>query len=154
MKHESKVLLINILKKPLVSTLFAIMFGFLIAGVIVSTMGYSAKDACSSLVTGVFSRPKYIFKVIEKSTPMIFAGISMVFAFKAGLFNIGVEGQYIISSVASTVVGILFNFHPIVQVPLVILSGILASTVLSSLTGFLKAKFGVHEVISGIMFNW
>ena len=154
MKYENKVLLINILKKPMVSTLIAIFIGFLVAGTIIGTLGYNPGYALNSLITGIFSRPKYIFKVIEKSTPMIFSGISVVFAFKAGLFNIGVEGQYILGSIASTVVGILFNFHPVIQIPLVILSGVLTSAILSSVTGFLKAKFGVHEVISGIMFNW
>lgn len=154
MKHENKVLLINILKKPVISTLFAIVFGFLVAGIIISVLGYSPSSAFSSLIAGIFSRPKYIFKVIEKSTPMIFTGISIVFAFKLGLFNIGAEGQYIIGSIASTVVGILFNFHPILQIPLVICSGILAASALGAFTGYLKAKFGVHEVISGIMLNW
>ena len=154
MKYENKVLLINILKKPIVSTLIAIFLGLLVAGGIIGALGYSPAMALNSLITGVFSRPKYIFKVIEKSTPMIFTGISVAFAFKAGLFNIGAEGQYILGSVVATVVGILFNFHPVLQIPMVILSGVLASTILGSFTGFLKAKFGVHEVISGIMFNW
>lgn len=154
MKHENKVLLINVLKKPIVSTILAIIFGFLVSGAIIGILGYSPPEALSSLFTGIFSRPKYIFKVIEKSTPIIFTGISIVFAFKAGLFNIGAEGQYIIGAIASTVVGILFNFHPIIQIPLVIFSGVLASSILGALNGLLKAKFGVHEVISGIMFNW
>ena len=154
MKYENKVLLINILKKPIVSTLIAIFLGLLVAGGIIGALGYSPAMALNSLITGVFSRPKYVFKVIEKSTPMIFTGISVAFAFKAGLFNIGAEGQYILGSVVATVVGILFNFHPVLQIPMVILSGVLASTILGSFTGFLKAKFGVHEVISGIMFNW
>ena len=154
MKHESKVLLINMLKRPIVSTLIAIFLGLLVAGVIIGTLGYSPAIALNSLITGVFSRPKYVFKVIEKSTPMIFTGISVAFAFKVGLFNIGAEGQYILGSIAATVVGILFNFHPIIQIPLVILSGVVAGAILGHVTGFLKAKFGVHEVISGIMFNW
>ncbi len=154
MKYENKVLLINILKKPIVSTLIAIFLGLLVAGGIIGALGYSPAMALNSLITGVFSRPKYVFKVIEKSTPMIFTGISVAFAFKAGLFNIGAEGQYILGSVVATVVGILFNFHPVLQIPMVILSGVVASTILGSFTGFLKAKFGVHEVISGIMFNW
>lgn len=154
MKYENKVLLINVLKKPIVSTLIAIFLGILVAGGIVGSLGYSPAMALNSLITGVFSRPKYIFKVIEKSTPMIFTGISVAFAFKSGLFNIGAEGQYILGSVAATVVGILFNFHPVLQIPFVVLSGVMASTILGSFTGFLKAKFGVHEVISGIMFNW
>ena len=142
------------LKKPIAATLIAILCGFLVSGIIVSILGYNPFAALGALVKGVFSRPKYIFKVIEKSTPVILTGISVTFAFKAGLFNIGAEGQYIVGAIAATLVGIQCNFHPFIQVPLVLLSGIVAGALFGVITGFLKARFGIHEVIVGIMLNW
>ena len=145
---------VKILKRPFTSTVIAILCGLLVAGIILSISGYDPFAAFSALIKGIFSRPKYIFKVIEKSTPIILTGISVAFAFKTGLFNIGAEGQYIMGSIAATVVGIKLNLPPVIQVPVVILSGVLAGAIFGAIVGFLKAKFGIHEVITSIMFNW
>ena len=48
----------------------------------------------------------------------------------------------------------IFDFHPIIQIPLVVFSGVFAGALLGGIVGFLKAKFGIHEVITSIMFNW
>ena len=145
---------IKFLIRPISSTLLAILCGFIVSGVILALVGYNPVSAFVSLLNGIFSRPKYIFKVIERSTPIILTGISVAFSFKAGLFNIGAEVQYILGSIAATIVGISFNFHPLFQVPLVIFSGVLTGAIWGVIAGFLKAKFGIHEVILGIMLNW
>ena len=145
---------IKFLKKPMASTLIAILCGFIVAGVILAIAGYNPFMAFASIVKGVFSRPKYIFKVIEKSTPIILTGISVAFAFKTGLFNIGAEGQYIMGSIAATLVGITLDLPPILQIPIIILSGVAAGAFFGLIVGFLKAKFGIHEVITSIMLNW
>lgn len=145
---------IKILKKPIISTFLAIVCGFLVSGTIIALTGYNPYEAFFSLLKGIFSRPKYIFKVIEKSTPIILTGLSVAFSFKCGIFNIGAEGQYIMGSIAATVVGIKFNFPPYIQIPLILVSGIIAGALFGILTGFLKAKYGIHEVLVGIMLNW
>lgn len=106
------------------------------------------------IFNAIFSRPKFITNVIIKSTPIILTGLSVAFAFKTGLFNIGAEGQYIAATIASTVVGIIFDLPAVLQVPLVVLSGVFAGAVWGAFIGFLKAKFGIHEVITSIMLNW
>lgn len=146
--------IIKILKRPITSTLIAIILGFLVSGIILAIIGYNPISAFDSLLNGIFSRPKYVFKVFEKSTPIILTGISVAVAFKCGLFNIGAEGQYIMGSIAATIVGIKCNFHPIIQIPLIFISAILAGAIFGLLTGFLKAKYGIHEVLLGIMLNW
>lgn len=145
---------IKFLKKPITATFLAILCGTLVAGIILIFSGYDPIMALNSLFRGIFSRPKYIFKVIEKSTPIILTGISIAFAFKTGLFNIGAEGQYIIGSVAAMIVGVKLNLPPFLQVPIVILAGLLTGAIYGGLVGILKAKFGINEVITGIMFNW
>ncbi len=144
----------SILEKPVVSTIISIFLGFLVAFLILFVAGYNPLDAVLTFFNAIFSKPKFITNVIIKSSPLILTGLSAAFAFKTGLFNIGAEGQYIVATVASTLVGIIFNFHPIIQIPLVILSGVAAGAVLGGIVGFLKAKFGIHEVITSIMFNW
>ncbi len=144
----------KLLKTPFFCTAMAIFFGSMVACGILLLTGYSASESLAVMFNAVFSRPKFILNVILKSTPVILTGLSVAFAFKSGLFNIGAEGQYIVSTIASTITGILFDFHPIIQIPLVILSGMLAGGVLGGLVGILKSKFGIHEVLTSIMFNW
>ena len=118
----------NIIKNPLVSTVLAIVLGFMVASVILLAVGYKPGQCLAVMFNAVFSRPKFIMNVIIKSSPIILTGLSVFFAFKSGLFNIGAEGQYISSTIVTTILG--------------------------AIVGFLKAKFGINEVITSIMFNW
>lgn len=144
----------KILKKQITSTLIAIFCGFLVASILLALTGYNPVESFVVIFKGIFSKPKYISQVIIKATPIILTGISVAFAFKVGLFNIGAEGQYIMGTIAATITGILFDFHPIIQVPLVVLSGVCAGGIFGAIVGYLKAKFGIHEVITSIMLNW
>lgn len=144
----------NILKKQITSTLIAILFGFIVASIVLAVTGYSPAEAFSSLFRGIFSRPKYISNVIIKSTPIILTGLSVAFAFKTGLFNIGAEGQYIVGTIFSTIVGIKLDLPMFLQIPIVILAGVCAGALYGGIVGYLKAKFGIHEVITSIMLNW
>ncbi|ADL04274.1 ABC transporter permease [Lacrimispora saccharolytica] len=145
---------VKLIKKPLTMTLIAVFFGFIVAGIILAAAGYPPVHSLTVLFDGVFSSPKHISNVMIKSTPLILTGIGVAFAFKTGLFNIGAEGQFIMGCVASTVVGILFDFPPVIQIPLVLFAGVAAGAVYGGIAGFLKAKFGIHEVLTSIMLNW
>ncbi len=144
----------KILKKPVTSTFIAIFFGFVVSAIVLSIAGYNSIDAFSALFNGIFSKPKYISNTIIKATPIILTGLSVAFAFKTGLFNIGAEGQYIVGTIASTIVGIKLNLPAVLEIPLVILAGVAAGAVFGGIVGVLKAKFGIHEVITSIMLNW
>ena len=145
---------VKILKKPVTSTFIAIIFGFIVASIVLAIAGYNPIDAFSALFQGIFSKPKYISNTIIKATPIILTGLSVAFAFKTGLFNIGAEGQYIAGTIAATIVGIKLDLPPILQVPAVIIAGVIAGAIFGGIIGFLKAKFGIHEVITSIMLNW
>lgn len=142
------------LKKPITATLIAVVLGLIVAGIVLATAGYNPFAALWALGRGVFSAPKYTFKVFEKSMPIILTGISVAFAFKTGLFNIGAEGQFIMGSIFATMVGIQLNLPPVLQVPVVLFAGVFAGAMMGGISGFLKAKFGIHEVLTGIMLNW
>ncbi len=145
---------VKILKKPITSTFIAILFGFLVAAVVLVFAGYNPWESFGALFKGIFAKPKYISNVIIKATPIILTGLSVAFAFKTGMFNIGAEGQYIAGTVAAVCVGVKFNFAPVIQIPLVVLSGVLAGAIFGGIIGYLKARFGIHEVITSIMLNW
>lgn len=144
----------KILKKPITSTLIAVLFGFLVAAIVLAIAGYNPWQAFGALFQGIFAKPKYISNVIIKATPIILTGLSVAFAFKTGLFNIGAEGQYIAGTIAAVCVGVKLDLPAIIQVPLVVLAGVLGGAIFGGIVGYLKAKFGIHEVITSIMLNW
>lgn len=144
----------NVLKQPITSKLLAILCGFIVAAIVMAISGFNPVECFAALFSGIFSKPKYLSNVVIKATPILLTSLSIAFAFKVGLFNIGAEGQYIVGTIAATVVGILVDLPVILQVPVVILAGMLAGAIWGGLVGFLKAKFGINEVITGIMFNW
>ena len=89
------------------------------------------------------------------TTPLILTGLAVAFAFRAGLFNIGGNGQYIVGSVAAVWVGSSFADMPsLVHILLAILAACAAGAFWAAIAGFLKAATGAHEVISTIMLNW
>lgn len=93
--------------------------------------------------------------VLYRATPLIFTGLAVALAFQCGLFNIGGEGQMVMGGFAITWIGFTFvNLPAFVLIPLCILGGALAGGIWGGIPGYLKAKRGVHEVVTTIMLNW
>jgi simple sugar transport system permease protein len=96
-----------------------------------------------------------VLESLVKSTPYIFAGLAVALGFRAGLFNIGAEGQLFVGTIAATYVGYSIKGLPmIIHLPLALLAGALAGAVWGFIPGWLKAKTGGHEVINTIMMNY
>jgi simple sugar transport system permease protein len=89
------------------------------------------------------------------STPYIFAGLAVALGFRAGVFNIGAEGQIFIGAITATYVGYSITGVPaIIHIPLALLAGALGGAAWGYIPGWLKAKTGGHEVINTIMMNY
>ncbi len=89
------------------------------------------------------------------TTPYIFAGLAVALGFRAGLFNIGVEGQIFIGAACAVFVGYALKGVPAyIHMPLAFLAGMAGGAFWAFIAGFLKAKTGAHEVINSIMLNW
>ncbi|MBR3318871.1 MAG: ABC transporter permease [Atopobiaceae bacterium] len=142
------------LRSRFAAALLAVLVGFIVSAIVLAIAGYNPIQAFAALFKGAFGRPKYVANTIIKATPILLTGVSVAFAFKTGLFNIGAEGQYIVGTVLATIVGVKLNLPMPVQIPVVLLSGIVGGAALGSFVGWLKAKFGIHEVITSIMCNW
>ena len=147
-------LLQRILKKPITATFIAIFLGFVVAAILLAVAGYDPIASFTALFEGVFSKPKYISNTIIKAAPIILTGISVAFAFKTGMFNIGAEGQYVAGTVCAVIVGSTLDLPMFLQIPVVVLAGVAGGALIGAITGFLKARFGIHEVITAIMLNW
>ncbi len=135
-------------------TLLAILLGMLVGSVVLLVAGYSPIQAYGQLIEGVFSKPKYIAWTIIRSTPIILTGISVAFAMKTGLFNIGAEGQFVMGALGAALTGYFLMLPPVLHAIVSILVGALFGALWGGLAGALKAYRGINEVITTIMLNW
>jgi len=93
--------------------------------------------------------------VLYRATPLIFTGLAVALAFQCGLFNIGGEGQMVMGGFAITWIGFTFVQLPsFMLIPLCIMGGATVGAMWAAIPGYLKARRGVHEVVTTIMLNW
>jgi simple sugar transport system permease protein len=95
-----------------------------------------------------------ISETLTNATPLILGGLSVGLAFRAGLFNIGGQGQVIAGAICAGFVGFHWHLPPGLHLLLGIIAGILGGALWGGIAGFLKAKTGAHEVITTIMLNY
>jgi len=112
-------------------------------------------SAYAGLFEGAFGSVGAISETLTAATPLILAGLSVAIGFRAGLFNIGAEGQMLIGGMSALMVGFSFENLPVfVHLPLAIIAGIIGGAIWGGFPGWLRAKTGAHEVITTIMLNW
>lgn len=138
----------------IVVPVFSALLGMLVGAIIMLLGGYNPITGFGALLDGMFGSPKGIGEMIRAASPLILAGLAVGFAFKTGLFNIGVEGQLLVGWLASVWVGYTLDLPAAIHVPLSILAAALAGGIWGMIPGFLKARFKVHEVIVTIMMNY
>jgi ABC-type uncharacterized transport system permease subunit len=133
----------------------AVLTALLIGAVLMLLTGDNPLEAYWGLFQGAFGSVQALSQTIRKATPFIFTGLSVAFAFKAGLFNIGASGQFLMGTIFAVAVGVNFDGLPfIIHMPLALLAGILGGAIWGAIPGFLKAWRGAHEVITTIMLNY
>lgn len=108
----------------------------------------------SALLRGSIGSINSISETLFAATPLLLAGLGIALAFRAGLFNIGAQGQMLIGGMAATAVGLYVSAPAIIHIPLTILAGVAGGMVWGGLAGLLKARTGAHEVINTIMGNF
>ncbi|OXM86595.1 ABC transporter permease [Paenibacillus rigui] len=134
--------------------LVAIVLGLLLGAVVMLLGGYNPITAYISLVSKVFGSPYNMGETIREITPLIFTGLSVAFAFRTGLFNIGAEGQFMIGATGAAFIGIKLDLPWFIHAPLAVIVGAVLGGLWGGIAGYLKAKRGVNEVITTIMLNW
>jgi simple sugar transport system permease protein len=138
----------------------AVFTSVIVGGIVIAMAGGNPFEAYLGLAEGSFGSLKALSETTVWATPYIFAGLAVGLAFKGGLFNIGAEGQLALGAVAAAWTGYALpgllgiTFPAIIHIPLTILAGILAGVIWGGIPGWLKAKFGGHEVINTIMMNY
>jgi len=111
--------------------------------------------AYGALVAGSFGSFNAIISTLASATPLILAGLAVGIGFKAGLFNIGAQGQFLMGGLAAAAVGVATaGLPPVAAIPITVGAGLLAGAAYGFVPGFLKAYTGAHEVVTTIMLNY
>ena len=152
--RKGKALAANILDSHLSFALVSILLGLAFGAIVLAAVGLSPVEAYTAVFEGIFSQPRFLMRVVINAVPIIMTGLAVAFAFKAGLFNIGAEGQFLLGSLAAVSIGVFVQAPPVILPILCIAGGAVAGAFLGTVTGALKAVRGVHEVISCILLNW
>lgn len=132
----------------------AVILGLLAGAIVMLISGYNPIAGYGALIEGAVGDSYYLGETLRQMTPYIFAGLAVAFAFRTGLFNIGVEGQLLVGWIAAVWVGISFELPKIIHLPLAIIAAGIAGAIWGFVPGFLKARLRVHEVIVTIMMNY
>ena len=139
---------------PALAVLTALIIGVIIIMLTGSSFG-DAMTAYWALLQGSVGSLKAISETLTAATPLILAGLSVAIAFRAGLFNIGTEGQLLMGGMFAVWAGFTFVGLPFyIHLPLALLAGVVGGAIWGFIPGFLKAKTGAHEVITTIMLNY
>lgn len=138
-----------------ITPLIAVIFALLVGAIVIMLIGENPVFVYKTLFSNAIGNRDGWGNVLFRATPLIFTGLTVAFAFRCGLFNIGGEGQMYIGTFLATWVGFTFTSLPaFILIPLCILAAAAGGALWAAVPGILKAKTGVHEVIVTIMMNW
>jgi len=157
--------------REIFSPVIAVIAAFIVGGIIVLLIGDNPFRTFALLIGNSFGSLNDIGYTLFIATPLIFTGLAVAVAFRCGLLNIGAEGQIYVAAFATAWVGIKFggtvvnvfgenvnyswaSLPGILLVPLCIITAVVVGGIWGAIPGYLKARFGSHEVINTIMLNF
>jgi ABC-type uncharacterized transport system permease subunit len=139
----------------ILSSLLAVALALLAGAVVLALSGTNPIPAFQALFAGAFGGRRELAETLVAATPLILGGLAFAVAARAGLFNIGIEGQMVVGGLCAGLAAAWDPGLPIfVHLPLAVLAGMVAGGIWGFIPGFLKAQTGAHEVITTIMLNY
>ena len=140
---------VSILMTPL-----ALIFGFIIGAIILYFGKFQAVHVLYELLRGAFGSYSSLARTLRWATPIIFTGLAATIGFKAGIFNAGIEGQMYFGAFASAWVGFTFSLPPFIHILLAVTVAGFAGLLYSVIPAYLRLKFNVSEIVTGILLNY
>ncbi len=151
LKNEEDIIKLS----PFISVLLGLVFGYLI----LLLAGYDSLEGFKYLFEGgvkgiTEGRYRRVGDTLSQMTPLMLTGVSVAFAFRTGLFNIGASGQMLFGGFVAMFIGVKFNLPPVIHPLVATLGAGFAGALVGFVPGYLKAKFNIHEVVICIMMNY
>jgi len=133
----------------------ALILSILVGGIFILTIGQNPLEVYARFIGDSLGNAYGIGQILFKATPLMFTGLAAAICFKANLFNIGAEGQLTVGAFLTALVGAYFQGFPAwILLPLSLFAGMAGGAAWGVIPGYLKARFGAHEVINTIMMNF
>ena len=144
------------LREALLPSLVALLVAAIVGDVLIVVFGQSPGAVYRLLLEGTWGNPYGFGQVLYKATTLTFTGLSIAFALRAGLFNIGAESQLAAGGFVAALVGLALpaGLPWIVMLPVYLAAAAAGGGVVGLMAGELKSRFGAHEVITTIMLNF
>jgi general nucleoside transport system permease protein len=150
-----------VLAVPVVAIVFALLAGavvIVVFSLLVSSQTFDPTlplKAYAALVDGSLGSFDGLVETCVQAAPLLLAGLGVAIGFRAGLFNIGAQGQFLLGALAAVWVGSSMpDASPLISIPLALTVGVLVGAAWAGIAGFLKATSGAHEVVTTIMLNY
>ena len=165
MKQSKRPFLTAEKRQAVIVPMFAILMSLIVGAIVIAMVGQNPIGAYHNLLQGAGILPKASYaggkgmltdfmSFLNALTPLIFAALAVVVAFKAGLFNIGVSSQMLFAGFMATILIGYSDLNSFMAKPMVIVIGILCGALIGGLIGYLKYRFNINEVVSCIMINY
>lgn len=140
---------------PVLRSVAAFVFALVVAAGVIAATGGEPVPALAAMAQGAFGDTNGLLRSLAKATPLLFSALAVAVGLKAGLFNIGVEGQLLIGGITAAWAGYAIPHLPIwIHLPLALACGAAAGAAWAFVPGALRAWRGSHEVIVTIMMNY
>jgi len=144
---------VNRLPRGVRDAVLAVALVFVVGSIAMLVAHASPIVGFGALFSGALGSPSELGETLVQTTALLFPALGITIAFRAGLFNIGAEGQLVLGGLAAGYVAAALPLPGVVAIPIVLLAGALGGGVWGALAGFLKARFGANEVIATLMLN-
>ena len=140
----------------IITSLMAVTAGLAAGMIFIACVGKNPFVGLYEIFFGALATERRIACTLGCATQLILTGLSFAFAFRCGLFNIGIAGQMIMGGLAASLAAAyLPDFVPrIITILIIVVTAAATGGLWSIVAGFLKARYNVHEVVSTIMMNW
>ncbi|MBM7618793.1 ABC transporter permease [Bacillus haimaensis] len=135
-------------------SLIAVVLGLIAGAILMAITGNSPIEGYQYLFEGGLKNISRTGNTLATATPLIFTGLSVAFAFRTGLFNIGAAGQMLFGGFCAVAIGLSIDAPKPIMLLVMIIVGFIGGALWAFIPGLLKARFNVHEVVSTIMMNW
>lgn len=140
---------------PALESLIALACAFLVSGLVLFVTGHDPVDAFGELLDRTLFRSSGLQEVVVRAIPLLFAGLAVLVAAEAGLWNIGVDGQVLVGAIGAAVAGSWLDEggRPLLWT-VAILTGALGGVAWMAVPALLRIRWGINEIVTTIMFNY
>jgi simple sugar transport system permease protein len=141
------------LLSAVVAPVMALAIAAILGAILVMALGENPIEVYWLLISGSLVGIPNILVTLQMMTPLLFTGLAVAISFRAGLANIGAEGQMLVGALCAGIVGYAVDLPPIVHMPLCIAAAFAGGMAWAAIPAFLRVKLGVNELVVCLMMN-